>query len=247
MLFRSVPVLEKALQEVKSVSGETLHVKHDTTAQSTAECSFGFSTASGKGVHVSEKALQAAFDKFRETENNIVQCKPISEKSDSKTPIEKRPLMPGHDQLEPVTARKPEDRDTVLTRDGREHLEASSLLNLESLGFSGCTDTQQEYFAQEAMDSTKALLDDEHLSGQSSRSFAFHKNPLEKNPTHSEQSEYRTRGAGKRTGEDANVKGKYSGTFWREQLMLLINILSFLYIGVRSVILSISDSQNSHP
>ncbi|XP_067102782.1 breast cancer type 2 susceptibility protein [Osmerus mordax] len=111
-----------------------------------------------------------------------------------------------HDQLEPVTARKPEDRDTVLTRDGREHGEASSLLNLESLGFSGCTDTQQEYFAQEAMDSTKALLEDEHLSGQSSRSFAFHKNPLEKNPSRSEQAEYRSRATGKRTGEDADVK-----------------------------------------
>ncbi|XP_062329445.1 breast cancer type 2 susceptibility protein [Osmerus eperlanus] len=197
---KAVPVSEKALQEVKSVSWETSHIKYDTIAQSPAECSFGFSTASGKGVHVSEKALKAAFDKFRETENNIVQCEPISEKSDYKT------LLPAHDQLEPVTARKPENRDTVLTRDGREHGEGSSLLNLESLGFSGCTDTQQEYFAQEAMDSTKALLEDEHLSGQSSRSFAFHKNPLEKNPACSEQAEYRSRATGKRTGEDADVK-----------------------------------------
>ncbi|XP_034404003.1 breast cancer type 2 susceptibility protein isoform X1 [Cyclopterus lumpus] len=43
----------------------------------------------------------------------------------------------------------------------------SSVLNFQSLNLSGCTETQQKLFAQEALDCTKALLEDEGLAGQS--------------------------------------------------------------------------------
>ncbi|XP_061576559.1 breast cancer type 2 susceptibility protein [Cololabis saira] len=43
----------------------------------------------------------------------------------------------------------------------------SSVLNLQSLDLSGCTVTQQKFLAQEALDCTKALLEDEDVAGQS--------------------------------------------------------------------------------
>ncbi|XP_029964569.1 breast cancer type 2 susceptibility protein [Salarias fasciatus] len=41
-----------------------------------------------------------------------------------------------------------------------------SLVNFQSLHLTGCTETQQDFLAQEAFDCTKALLEDESLSGQ---------------------------------------------------------------------------------
>ncbi|KAM6933332.1 breast cancer type 2 susceptibility protein [Xenentodon cancila] len=41
----------------------------------------------------------------------------------------------------------------------------SSVLNLQSLNLSGCTVTQQKFLAQEALDCTKALLEDEDVAG----------------------------------------------------------------------------------
>ncbi|XP_059187692.1 breast cancer type 2 susceptibility protein [Centropristis striata] len=43
----------------------------------------------------------------------------------------------------------------------------SSVLKIQSLNLSGCTETQQRFLAQEALDCTKALLEDESLAGQS--------------------------------------------------------------------------------
>uniref|UniRef100_A0A3Q3A225 BRCA2 DNA repair associated n=2 Tax=Kryptolebias marmoratus TaxID=37003 RepID=A0A3Q3A225_KRYMA len=43
----------------------------------------------------------------------------------------------------------------------------SSNLNLQSLNLTGCTETQHRFLAQEALDCTKALLEDEVLAGQS--------------------------------------------------------------------------------
>ncbi|XP_056297441.1 breast cancer type 2 susceptibility protein isoform X2 [Pseudoliparis swirei] len=45
--------------------------------------------------------------------------------------------------------------------------QVSSVLNFQSLNLSGCTETQQKLFAQEALDCTTALLEDESLAGQS--------------------------------------------------------------------------------
>ena len=40
------------------------------------------------------------------------------------------------------------------------------LLNFGSLGLSGCTMTQQRYFAQEAIDCAKAFLEDDEVADQ---------------------------------------------------------------------------------
>ncbi|XP_041849770.1 breast cancer type 2 susceptibility protein isoform X1 [Melanotaenia boesemani] len=48
----------------------------------------------------------------------------------------------------------------------RSEVECSDL-NLQSVNLTGCTETQQKFLAQEALDCTKALLEDESLAGQS--------------------------------------------------------------------------------
>ncbi|XP_042342387.1 breast cancer type 2 susceptibility protein isoform X2 [Plectropomus leopardus] len=83
----------------------------------------------------------------------------------------------------------------------------SSVLNFKSLNLSGCTDTQQRFFAQEALDCTKALLEDEGLAGQS-LSMTLEDVPLQDNPKSSFRSEEEQKGTGKRSVEDPDVTGQ---------------------------------------
>ncbi|XP_067221883.1 breast cancer type 2 susceptibility protein [Chanodichthys erythropterus] len=110
----------------------------------------GFSTASGKGVSVSKVALEEASKLFRDcdaqvtaTDNQLLQsdfskrCTQNKEKQ-TKTTIHSLPSK--------VTQNVP------------------AQLDLHSLDFNRCTDTQQKYFEQEAMACTEALLADDDLN-----------------------------------------------------------------------------------
>ncbi|XP_068440635.1 breast cancer type 2 susceptibility protein isoform X2 [Clinocottus analis] len=77
--------------------------------------------------------------------------------------------------------------------------QVSSALNFQSLNLSGCTETQQKLFAQEALDCTKALLEDEGLASQSLSM------TLE-NATHGSVVE--PHGTGKRSREDPDIIGQ---------------------------------------
>ncbi|XP_037632124.1 breast cancer type 2 susceptibility protein isoform X2 [Sebastes umbrosus] len=79
--------------------------------------------------------------------------------------------------------------------------EESSVLNFQSLNLSGCTETQQEFFAQEALDCTKALLEDESLAGQSL-------SMSENVPKSSFRSVEDQKGTGKRPAEDPDMTGQ---------------------------------------
>ncbi|KAF3847488.1 hypothetical protein F7725_020516 [Dissostichus mawsoni] len=83
----------------------------------------------------------------------------------------------------------------------------SSVLNAQSLDLSGCTETQQKFFAQEALDCTKALLDDESLAGQS-LSMTLENMPLQENPKSSFRSAEERKGTGKRSVEDSDIAGQ---------------------------------------
>ncbi|XP_068571096.1 breast cancer type 2 susceptibility protein [Cebidichthys violaceus] len=82
------------------------------------------------------------------------------------------------------------------------------VLNFQSLNLSGCTETQQKLFAQEALDCTKALLEDESLAAQS-LSMTLENVPLQENPKSIQRSvEDGGRGTGKRPIEDPDTTGQ---------------------------------------
>ncbi|XP_070762067.1 breast cancer type 2 susceptibility protein [Enoplosus armatus] len=85
--------------------------------------------------------------------------------------------------------------------------EESSVLNFQTLNLRGCTETQQKFLAQEALDCTKALLEDESLASQS-LSITSENLPLEDNPESSYRSVEEQKGTGKRLAEDPDMSGQ---------------------------------------
>ncbi|XP_023118617.1 breast cancer type 2 susceptibility protein [Amphiprion ocellaris] len=79
-----------------------------------------------------------------------------------------------------------------------------SVLSFQSLNLTGCTETQQKFLAQEALDCTKALLEDEGLAGQS-LPMTLENMPLEDNPQSSNTSAEDEKTRGKRSMEDADM------------------------------------------
>lgn len=109
----------------------------------------GFSTASGKGVCVSKSVLEVAFEMFRDCDahaDSNVQCKTTN--GAPSTNINKPPVVPKTKSTSPSPRSQPTQDDP-------------SLLSRHSLNLDGCTVTQQQYFEQEAMACTKALLEDD--------------------------------------------------------------------------------------
>lgn len=83
----------------------------------------------------------------------------------------------------------------------------SSVLNFQSLNLTGCTETQQKFLAQEALDCTKALLEDEGLA-EHNLFVTLENMPLQHNTSANgcEESEKRR---GKRSVEDTEMNGRY--------------------------------------
>ncbi|KAM7399055.1 hypothetical protein PAMP_018348 [Pampus punctatissimus] len=80
--------------------------------------------------------------------------------------------------------------------------EGSSALNFQSLILSGCTETQQKFLAQEALDCTKALLEDESLS------MTFENVPPQDNPKSSNRSVKEQKATGKRLVDNTDITGQ---------------------------------------
>ncbi|RXN18770.1 breast cancer type 2 susceptibility-like protein [Labeo rohita] len=113
---------------------------------------YGFSTASGKGVSVSKVALEEASKLFRDCDAQITA-------TDSQ-------LLQGDS-----SKCHPKDRQTKTTvhpLPSKATQNEPAQLDLHSLDFNSCTDTQQKYFEQEAMACTKALLADDDLNESAS-------------------------------------------------------------------------------
>ncbi|XP_030600423.1 breast cancer type 2 susceptibility protein [Archocentrus centrarchus] len=81
-----------------------------------------------------------------------------------------------------------------------------SVLNFQSLDLTGCSETQQKFLAQEALDCTKALLEDEGLAGQSLL-MILEDVPLQ-HYTNSNISEGGEKRRGKRSPEDPEMTGQ---------------------------------------
>ncbi|XP_060753690.1 breast cancer type 2 susceptibility protein isoform X3 [Neoarius graeffei] len=109
----------------------------------------GFSTASGKSVCVSKSALEVAFEMFRDCDaqaDTNGQCRTTNE-------------APFTNLTKPPVA--PKTRSTRPSPRSQSTQDNPSLLSRHSLNLDGCTVTQQQYFEQEAMACTKALLEDD--------------------------------------------------------------------------------------
>ncbi|KAM3874721.1 breast cancer type 2 susceptibility protein [Diretmus argenteus] len=173
----------KALLEDEDLDGQSLTVTLDNPGST--ETRRGRGKRPGEDLDLTEKALKEAFDS---KESTI----PSSEEDEL------------HDM--------PRERKQALVDCGRSQIssmethrftrtEGSPMLTFEPLHhMSGCSDTQQKYFAQEAMDCTKALLEDEDLDGQS-LTVTLEEMPLRDDPGSTET----RKGRGKRPGEDLDL------------------------------------------
>ncbi|XP_069017435.1 breast cancer type 2 susceptibility protein [Embiotoca jacksoni] len=80
----------------------------------------------------------------------------------------------------------------------------STGLNFQSVNLTGCTETQQQFLAQEALDCTKALLEDEGLAGQ----MTLENMALQDKPKSSNRSAEEEKRRGKRSVEAADITGQ---------------------------------------
>ncbi|XP_077064244.1 breast cancer type 2 susceptibility protein [Siphateles boraxobius] len=110
----------------------------------------GFSTASGKGVSVSTVALEEASKLFRDCDAQVTATDNQLLQSD----FSKRCTQHKHKRTE----------TTLHPLPSKVTPNIPAQLDLNSLDFNSCTDTQQEYFEQEAMACTEALLADDDLN-----------------------------------------------------------------------------------
>ncbi|XP_042595704.1 breast cancer type 2 susceptibility protein homolog isoform X2 [Cyprinus carpio] len=145
---------KEVLPQAKSSESSEDTVDGNLKFEQISKKNFGFSTASGKGVCVSKVALEEASKLFRDcdaqvtdTDSQLLQCdssKCRPQHKDRQTETTLHPLPSKATQNEPAQ------------------------LDLHSLNFNSCTDTQQKYFEQEAMACTKALLADDDLNESAS-------------------------------------------------------------------------------
>uniref|UniRef100_A0A8C1X383 BRCA2 DNA repair associated n=1 Tax=Cyprinus carpio TaxID=7962 RepID=A0A8C1X383_CYPCA len=145
---------KEVLPQTKSSESSDDIVDGNLKFEQISKKNFGFSTASGKGVCVSKVALEEASKLFRDcdaqvtdTDSQLLQCdssKCRPQHKDRQTETTLHPLPSKATQNEPAQ------------------------LDLHSLNFNSCTDTQQKYFEQEAMACTKALLADDDLNESAS-------------------------------------------------------------------------------
>ncbi|XP_045929819.1 breast cancer type 2 susceptibility protein [Micropterus dolomieu] len=85
--------------------------------------------------------------------------------------------------------------------------ERSSVLNFQSLNLRGCSETQERFLAQEALDCTMALLEDESLASQIP-SMTSENLPLQDYPISGNRSVEEQKGRGKRLLEESNMTGQ---------------------------------------
>lgn len=149
---------------------------------------FGFSTASGKGVCVSNVVLEVASEMFRDCDAQPVtngQSK-ITNEGPCRN-INKTPDVPETEATSPTHGNP-------------------SLLSFHSLNLNGCSVTQQKYLEQEAMACTKALLEDDLNENTSLNSLDM---GIKESPIlHQERCSGVNTGMRKRTPDDESLTGK---------------------------------------
>lgn len=111
--------------------------------------------------------------------------------------------------------------------------DGSPILCLQSLHLSGCSETQQRFLAQEALDCTKALLEDESLAGER-QSMTSEDVPLHDNPQSSIRSGDDPLRKGKRLAEDQDMTSKCV-LFKMYAAQMAQRVLGFIELLVQNV------------
>ncbi|KAM3615946.1 uncharacterized protein V6R79_010079 [Siganus canaliculatus] len=189
----------------------------------------GFSTAGRAKVHVSQKHLMKAQELFKDFADaecrdlnshsakshhalhpakvkDLNKTSNIPTTSDKNTPAHQSTKSAEGNILIDTLQDRPGmvsgvldcEKDQTIRDDG---LKEASLLHIGTLNLSGCTETQQHLLAQEALDCTKALLEDENQRV----SMTFEIVPPQSNPASSSRSVEGQKGAEKRPVEDPDV------------------------------------------
>lgn len=167
---KKVAVSTSALQRAKSLFQDCDEKVLPETGRSHATSedignenqNFGFSTASGKGVSISEVALEKASRLFRDCDTDT-----------DNQPIETKSLKPhaqhaadskSHQSSSSKQERCRDEESKSISHPTKVVLNKFAQLELHSLDLNSCTETQQEYFEQESLACTKALLADDDLN-----------------------------------------------------------------------------------
>ncbi|XP_028429064.1 breast cancer type 2 susceptibility protein isoform X1 [Perca flavescens] len=190
--------------------------KKQVNADNTEKKHCGFTTAGGAKVHVSQKNLFKAKNLLteladEECHSNSYSTSPHdTHKSDlSKVKDVKRTLNCNLSPEEEMSSVLDCEINQTSSSEGSnvKRPQESSVVNFQSLNLSGCTETQQRFIAQEALDCTNALLEDESLAGQS-LSMTLENVPLQENPKSSHRSVEEQKGTRKRSVEYPDVTGQ---------------------------------------
>ncbi|XP_039637149.1 breast cancer type 2 susceptibility protein isoform X2 [Perca fluviatilis] len=202
--------------EIPAVPDTRNSDKKPVNADNTEKKHCGFTTAGGAKVHVSQKNLLKAKNLLTELADGECHSNSYStsphdtHKSDlSKVKDVKRTLNCNLSPEEEMSSVLDCEINQTSSSEGSnvKRPQESSVVNFQSLNLSGCTETQQRFIAQEALDCTNALLEDESLAGQS-LSMTLENVPLQENPKSSHRSVEEQKGTGKRSVEDPDVTGQ---------------------------------------
>ncbi|KAA0702152.1 Breast cancer type 2 susceptibility protein [Triplophysa tibetana] len=158
---KKVTVSTSALQRAKSLfheCDEKVQTKagrsHATSDENPKfDQNYSFSTASDKDVPISRVALEEANKLFRDCD--------VQQVNDTDNhPLETK----SHQDPPKMLDRSRDEESKTISHPTKVVQNEPAQLDLHSLYFNSCTETQQEYFEQEAMACTKALLADDDLN-----------------------------------------------------------------------------------
>ncbi|XP_055052858.2 LOW QUALITY PROTEIN: breast cancer type 2 susceptibility protein [Misgurnus anguillicaudatus] len=126
---------------------------------------YSFSTASGKSVSISKVALEQATTLFRDCDAQQVIDTDKQAKSSNTSDLHVADSQ-SHQELPIILDGFKEEANKTISHPTPTKVVPNELtqLNLHSLDFKSCTETQQEYSEREAMACAKALLADEDLN-----------------------------------------------------------------------------------
>ncbi|XP_041797388.1 breast cancer type 2 susceptibility protein [Chelmon rostratus] len=196
-------------------ASHTRNNEHKDAVSDTEKIHCGFTTAHGAKVHVSQKNLLKAKNLLRDFadgechNSNTYSTSPHDTHKSDKVKDVKRNLNSNLTTAKEMSSVLDcEINQTSSNEESKvKRTDESSVLYFQSVNLSGCTEAQQKFLAQEALDCTKALLEDENLAGQR-LSVTSENVPLQDNPKSSNRSAEEQKGTGKRLVEDPDMSSQ---------------------------------------
>ena len=167
-----------------------------------------FPTASDKDIPMNDSApeevkMLSSFQKSSALGNILIKAKAPTDASK----VKEGKMTNLHDSPQAEMASVLDREINQTSSSEGKPAEESSVLYCHSLNLTGCTETQRRFLAQEALDCTKALLEDENLSEQKLFRMTSVNVPLQDDPKSFDGSVEEQKGKGKRLVEDPDMTG----------------------------------------